>query len=108
MRFSSIPFLQQRKGAVEADAPERRSCRQVAAVEFGEGGHAQQAEAARDLVPEQRQHAQQPRLSPGGVLIIDDYGYWAGARKAVDEYFGSSVFLSRIDETGRVAIKPPR
>ena len=42
------------------------------------------------------------------MLIIDDYGYWAGARKAVDEYFGSSVFLSRIDETGRVAIKPPR
>ena len=49
-----------------------------------------------------------PRLSPGGVLIIDDYGYWAGARKAVDEYFGGSVFLSRIDHTGRVAIKPSR
>jgi O-methyltransferase len=47
-----------------------------------------------------------PRLSPGGVLIIDDYGYWAGARKAVDEYFKGSLFLSRIDETGRVAIKP--
>lgn len=47
-----------------------------------------------------------PRLSPGGVLIIDDYGYWAGARKAVDEYFAGSLFLSRIDETGRVAIKP--
>jgi O-methyltransferase len=25
-----------------------------------------------------------PRLSVGGVLIIDDYGYWAGAREAVD------------------------
>ena len=24
---------------------------------------------------------------PGGVLIIDDYGHWAGARRAVDEYF---------------------
>ena len=23
----------------------------------------------------------------GGVLIIDDYGHWEGARKAVDEYF---------------------
>ena len=21
-----------------------------------------------------------PRLSPGGVLIIDDYGYWKGPR----------------------------
>ena len=49
-----------------------------------------------------------PRLSPGGVLIIDDYGYWTGARKAVDEYFGGSLFLSRIDESGRVAIKPLR
>lgn len=48
-----------------------------------------------------------PRLSPGGVLIIDDYGYWSGARKAVDEYFRESLFLSRIDNTGRIAIKPP-
>ena len=47
-----------------------------------------------------------PRLAPGGVLIIDDYGYWAGARKAVDEYFGGSLFLSRIDATGRIAVKP--
>jgi O-methyltransferase len=47
-----------------------------------------------------------PRLAPGGVLIIDDYGYWAGARKAVDEFFGGSLFLSRIDGTGRIAIKP--
>jgi hypothetical protein len=47
-----------------------------------------------------------PRLSPGGVLIIDDYGYWSGARKAVDEYFRDSLFLSRIDDTGRIAIKP--
>lgn len=28
-----------------------------------------------------------PRLSPGGVLIIDDYNHWSGARRAVDEYF---------------------
>ncbi|HET8678809.1 MAG TPA: TylF/MycF/NovP-related O-methyltransferase [bacterium] len=28
-----------------------------------------------------------PRISRGGVLIIDDYGYWQGARRAVDEYF---------------------
>ena len=28
-----------------------------------------------------------PKLSNGGVLIIDDYGHWEGARKAVDEYF---------------------
>lgn len=28
-----------------------------------------------------------PRLSPGGVLIIDDYNHWAGSRRAVDEHF---------------------
>lgn len=47
-------------------------------------------------------------LSRGGILIIDDYGYWQGARKAVDEYFTDysiPIFLSRIDETGRIAVK---
>lgn len=49
-----------------------------------------------------------PRLVNGGVLIIDDYGHWEGARKAVDEYFvnnGISLFLNRIDYSGRLTIK---
>lgn len=49
-----------------------------------------------------------PLLSPGGVLIIDDYGYWDGARRAVDEYFAELHFkplLQPIDHTGRIAIK---
>jgi hypothetical protein len=29
-----------------------------------------------------------PLLSPGGYLIIDDYGHWLGCQKAVDDYFG--------------------
>lgn len=46
-----------------------------------------------------------PRISPGGVLIIDDYGSWAGARAAVDEYFGSRpVFLHRVDHACRVIV----
>jgi hypothetical protein len=50
-----------------------------------------------------------PRLVPGGVLIIDDYGHWEGARRAVEEYFREHPprpLLSRIDYTGRVALKP--
>lgn len=50
-----------------------------------------------------------PRLVPGGVLIIDDYGHWQGARQAVDDYFarrGEPVQLHRIDYTGRIVIKP--
>lgn len=49
-----------------------------------------------------------PRLSTGGVLIIDDYGHWQGCRQAVDEYFdaaGHRPLLSRIDYTGRSAVK---
>ena len=49
-----------------------------------------------------------PRLAVGGVLIIDDYGHWKGARKAVDEYIaatGVRLLLSRIDYTGRMAVK---
>jgi hypothetical protein len=30
------------------------------------------------------------RLSDGGVLIIDYYGHWRGAREAVDEFFESA------------------
>lgn len=49
-----------------------------------------------------------PRISAGGALIIDDYGHWLGARKAVDEYFEGEappILLNRIDYTGRIGIK---
>jgi hypothetical protein len=49
-----------------------------------------------------------PRLVSGGVLIVDDYGHWAGCRQAVDEYFAANApapFLHRIDYTGRIAVK---
>jgi O-methyltransferase len=49
-----------------------------------------------------------PRLSKGGILILDDYGHWQGARTAVDEYFASNglkYFLQRIDYSGRIMIK---
>jgi O-methyltransferase len=49
-----------------------------------------------------------PRISPGGVLIIDDYGHWAGARKAVDSYLvehNLKLLLHRIDYTGRICVK---
>jgi O-methyltransferase len=48
-----------------------------------------------------------PRLAEGGVLIIDDYGHWQGARRAVNEYFADRpILLNRIDYTGRIAVKP--
>lgn len=48
-----------------------------------------------------------PRVVRGGVVIIDDYGHYAGARQAVDEYFERSpILLGRVDYTCRVAVKP--
>ena len=50
-----------------------------------------------------------PRLSVGGVLIVDDYGYWRGAREATDEYLresGARLLLCRIDHAARQGVKP--
>ena len=48
-----------------------------------------------------------PRLSRAGVLLVDDYGHFTGARKAVDEYFADGgPLLHRDDYTGRSAVKP--
>jgi hypothetical protein len=49
-----------------------------------------------------------PRLAPGGILVLDDYGHYEGARRAVEEYFdehGSRPLLARVDYTGRVGVK---
>jgi len=49
-----------------------------------------------------------PLLSDGGVLIVDDYGHWQGARKAVDEYFAATalpILLGRIDYSARMGVK---
>lgn len=49
-----------------------------------------------------------PRLADGGILIIDDYGHWQGARRAVDDYFarrGDRVEMHAIDYTARLIIK---
>ena len=48
-----------------------------------------------------------PRITPGGILIVDDYGHFHGARDAVDEYFaaqGIKLLLNRMDYSGRLAI----
>jgi O-methyltransferase len=48
------------------------------------------------------------RLVSGGVLMIDDYGWWQGSRTATDEFLertGAKLLLLRM-ASGRVAIKP--
>jgi len=48
------------------------------------------------------------RVSPGGIIQFDDYGHWAGARRAIDEFIkaqGITQPLRRIDFSGRQLIK---
>ncbi|MBS1735998.1 MAG: class I SAM-dependent methyltransferase [Bacteroidetes bacterium] len=48
------------------------------------------------------------RVAEGGIIIIDDYGHWTGAKKAVDEFIEKrklKIFLNRIDYTGRLIVK---
>ena len=49
-----------------------------------------------------------PRVQKYGVIVIDDYGYWEGCRRAVDEYIarlGNPVLLSYVDSSCRYWIK---
>jgi len=49
-----------------------------------------------------------PRLSKGGVIILDDYGHWNGARLAVDEFLESNSLrplIHNVDFSCRMFIK---
>ena len=50
-----------------------------------------------------------PKLASGGIMIIDDYGFYQGSRAATDQYIAENklkVFLTRIDDSVRLVIKP--
>ncbi|MBL7497705.1 class I SAM-dependent methyltransferase [Frankia sp. CNm7] len=51
-----------------------------------------------------------PRISPGGVLIVDDYGWWKGAQQAVDAYIATHripLLLTRLGpEGGAIGVVP--
>jgi O-methyltransferase len=49
------------------------------------------------------------RVVAGGFVIIDDYGYWEGCKRATDEFLanrGLSVRLAPIDSSGVFFVKP--
>jgi O-methyltransferase len=49
------------------------------------------------------------KVSNGGIIQFDDYGYWKGARKAVDEFLdarGIRAPLKKLDYSGRILVKP--
>jgi predicted O-methyltransferase YrrM len=50
-----------------------------------------------------------PKLVRGGIVIIDDYFRWQGARKAVDEYRAGHkipIFWVRVDDSSVIGVKP--
>jgi O-methyltransferase len=50
-----------------------------------------------------------PKLVRGGIVIVDDYFRWQGARKAVDEYVAEHkipIFWARIDDASVIGVKP--
>lgn len=50
----------------------------------------------------------EPLVSRLGVVIVDDYGHWSGAKIAVDEYLSENLLnplVHYIDYTGRSWIK---
>lgn len=49
-----------------------------------------------------------PLVAKGGVIIIDDYGHFAGAKEATDKYFSETktkILLNRVDYTCRIGVK---
>jgi O-methyltransferase len=50
-----------------------------------------------------------PKLVRGGLIIVDDYFRWQGARKAVDDYAAEHklpIFWVRIDDASVIGVKP--
>jgi hypothetical protein len=51
-----------------------------------------------------------PRISPSGVLIVDDYGWWKGSQQAVDAYLATHrvpMLLNRLShEGGAIGVVP--
>lgn len=47
-----------------------------------------------------------PRISKNGVLIVDDYGAWNGAKNAVDEYLrDKTILMNRVDRDAIIGVK---
>jgi O-methyltransferase len=100
--FEDIPYPGEKihfvKGPVESTLPEQAPD-QIAILRLDTDWYESTRHELRTLYD---------RLSPGGALIIDDYGTYQGARAAVEEFIeetGARLLLLPIGP-GRIAVKP--
>jgi O-methyltransferase len=100
--FEQVPYPKERvhfhKGMVEETIPERAP-EQISILRLDTDWYESTKHELEHLYP---------RLSPGGVLLIDDYGWWKGSREAVHEFLeesGERLLLLRM-ASGRIAVKP--
>lgn len=100
--FAQVPYPKERvhyvRGKVEDTVPEQAP-EQISILRLDTDWYASTKHELQHLYG---------RLVSGGVLLIDDYGYWQGSRQAVDEFLeetGERLLLLRMDE-GRIAVKP--
>ncbi len=100
--FEKVPYPAERlhyvQGKVEDTVPEQAP-EQISILRLDTDWYASTKHELKHLYS---------RLVSGGVLLIDDYGYWQGSRQAVDEFLeetGERLLLLRMDE-GRIAVKP--
>jgi O-methyltransferase len=50
-----------------------------------------------------------PIVASGGIIIVDDYGYFLGSRQATDQYISENklrLFLARLDGSVHITVKP--
>ena len=88
------------KGKVEETLPANAPAGAIALLRLDTDWHAS-TKAELDVL--------YPKLVRGGIVIVDDYFRWQGARKAVDDYVAQHrlpIFWSRIDDAAVVAVKP--
>jgi hypothetical protein len=100
--FTTVPYPEERvhfvKGLVEETVP-AQAPEQISILRLDTDWYESTRHELEQLYP---------RLTPGGVLMIDDYGYWKGSRQAVDEFLdetGERLLFLRM-ASGRVAVKP--
>jgi hypothetical protein len=87
------------KGPVEETLPARASAEPIALLRLDTDWYESTWHELVHLLP---------RLAAGGILIVDDYGHWSGARQALDEYIAGQpqpYYVHRIDYTGRLLVK---